>query len=112
MRYKATFSFSKNTMKPFKQLLINEFLGLRKEAVKELNHYFEIWGGTYARKLNQNVQSEIERYGYSVSEMKQILEQINKTHRSIFVELDCDEHGFIIGKSNDLIITMEIEEMK
>lgn len=107
--YKANFSFSKKTMKPFEQLLINEFLRLRKEAVPELNQYFEIWKGLYARVLNENVQSEIERYGYSVSEMKEVLKRIRRSHRSMFIELDCDEHGYLIGKTNNLIITMTLE---
>lgn len=109
MMYKANFSFNQPTFDLLKKMMIDEFLRLRKKALPELNHYFEIWDGLYASIEYKSSQSEMERHGYSVSDMKKILSKVNESEKSKFVKIDCDEHGYLIGKNGTIILTMTLE---
>ena len=110
--YKTIFNFNKPTIKPLEHTMINEFMRLREIAIPILNQYFEIWHGLYAKRLDSKNQSDLERNGYTYLEMKSFLDKVNKSSFTLFVKLDCDEHGNLIGRSlwdDKLIITMELE---
>ena len=99
--------------------MIDEFMKLREIAVRDINQYFEIWKGLYAKKLDkygltESVFSEMELYDYSISEMKKIIKKVNDSQKTFLVKLDCDESGYLIGRSlidEKLIMTMVLQQI-